>query len=83
MPPSFFWSEGPNIELVQGKYDLWLVLLSLGVSCIASNQALRLAALAREAEPNFHCFQVHARVDLVLLGLFWHFLFLDGFIHFM
>lgn len=49
MPPSFFWSEGPNIELVQGKYDLWLVLLSLGVSCIASNQALRLAALAREA----------------------------------
>lgn len=49
MLPPLFWSKDPNIPLIQGEYDLWLVLLSLGVSIIASNQALRLAALAREA----------------------------------
>ncbi|GGH61828.1 hypothetical protein GCM10010975_25920 [Comamonas phosphati] len=49
MPPLFFWSEDPNSPLAQGECDLWLILLSLGVSIIASNQALRLAALAREA----------------------------------
>jgi PAS domain S-box-containing protein len=49
MPPPFFWSEDPNIPLIQGEYDPWLILLSLGVSIVASNQALRLAALAREA----------------------------------
>lgn len=49
MPPPFFWSEDPNITLIQGEYDLGLVLLSLVVSLVASNQALRLAAMAREA----------------------------------
>jgi PAS domain S-box-containing protein len=49
MPPPFFWSEDPSLPLIEGQYHFWLVLLSLIVSIIASNQALRLASLAREA----------------------------------
>ncbi|RGE47027.1 PAS domain S-box protein [Comamonas testosteroni] len=49
MQSDFFWSHTPGASLLQGEYDLGLVLLSLVVSSIAAGQALRLAAFARLA----------------------------------
>lgn len=49
MQSHFFWSQAPGASLLQGEYDLGLVLLSLMVSSIAAGQALRLAAFARLA----------------------------------
>ncbi|MDR0216951.1 MAG: PAS domain S-box protein [Comamonas sp.] len=49
MQSNFFWSQAPGAALLQGEYDLGLVLLSLMVSSIAASQALRLAAFARQA----------------------------------
>lgn len=49
MQSHFFWSQAPDTSLLQGEYDLGLVLLSLMVSSIAAGQALRLAAFARLA----------------------------------
>ena len=51
MQSNFFWSQTPGASLLQGEYDLGLVLLSLLVSSIASGQGLRLAAFARLAVP--------------------------------
>ena len=50
MRADFFWSDTPDLDWVHGQHDLWLVLLSLVVSCVASGQALRLAAFARLAQ---------------------------------
>lgn len=49
MQSNFFWSHSPGASLLQGEYDLGLVLLSLVVSSIAAGQALKLAAFARLA----------------------------------
>ena len=49
MQAQFFWTPSPDAHLQQGEHDPFLVLLSLAVCCIASGQALRLAAFARLA----------------------------------
>ena len=49
MQAQFFWTPSSDAHLQQGEHDPFLVLLSLAVCCIASGQALRLAAFARLA----------------------------------